>query len=116
MDVHELTKLDLLELEDNWVEKSQTTVLERGNGREEERFEYITWIDDVIDIDEVDMWEEKRGKEREREGKRGKKKVQENARTGELEDGRWKMGRWKMEDGRMGGWEDERKVKKEENR
>ncbi len=102
MDVHELTKLDLLELEDNWVEKSQTTVLERGNGREEERFEYITWIDDVIDIDEVDMWEEKRGKEREEES------------TRECEDGR--MGRWKMEDGRMGGWEDERKVKKEENR
>lgn len=42
MGVHELAELDLLELEDNWVEKSQTTVFEGGNNGEEEGFEDIT--------------------------------------------------------------------------
>ncbi len=55
MGVHELAELDLLELEDNWVEKSQATVLEGGNDGEEEGFEDITWIDDVIEIEEVDI-------------------------------------------------------------
>ncbi len=53
--VYELAELDLLELEDNWVEKSQTTVLEGKNDGEEEGFEDITFIDDVIEIEEVDI-------------------------------------------------------------
>lgn len=55
MGVHELAELDLLEVEDTWVGKSQTTVLEWGIHGEEEGFEDITWIDDVIEIDEVDI-------------------------------------------------------------
>ena len=39
---HELAELDFLELEDNWVEKSQTTVLEGGNDGEKKGFENIT--------------------------------------------------------------------------
>lgn len=53
--VHELAELDLLEVEDNWVEKSQTTVLEGGIYGEQEGFEDITWIYDLIEIDEVDI-------------------------------------------------------------
>ncbi len=55
MGVHELAELDLLELEDNWVERTRLRYWRGGNDREEEGIEDITWIDDVIEIDEVDM-------------------------------------------------------------
>lgn len=97
--------LDMLELEDNCFEKSRTTVLERGNDGEEEGFDDITWIDDVIKVDEVDMWEEKEGKLKE----------YEDGRMGGW--GGWKDGRMEWwNDGMMGGWEDGRKVKREAER
>ena len=64
MGVHELAELDLLELEDNWVERTRLRYWRGGNDREEEGIEDITWIDDVIEIDEVDMWDEKKGKKK----------------------------------------------------
>lgn len=65
MDVHKLAELDLLELKDNWVEKSKTTLLEGENYRKEERFKDITQIDDVIEIGRIDIWEEKIVKKKE---------------------------------------------------
>lgn len=46
----ELTEAKLLEMDDNWLEKSLGTLEE--DDKEEENFEEITWIDGVIEIDD----------------------------------------------------------------
>ena len=50
MGVQELSDLELVEVEENWVEESQDTA-EEGDEGEIEDFEDITWVDDVIEIE-----------------------------------------------------------------
>lgn len=50
MGVQELSDLELVEVEENWVEKNQNTAEGRDDG-EEEDFEDIRWVDDVIKIE-----------------------------------------------------------------
>ena len=48
MGVQEPSDLELVEVEENWVEKSQNTAEGEDDG-EVEDFEDITWVDDVIE-------------------------------------------------------------------
>ena len=50
MGVQELSDLELVEVEENWVEKSQNTA-KGGDDGEVEEFENITWVDNVSEIE-----------------------------------------------------------------
>ena len=50
MGIQEPSDLELVEIEDNWVEKSENTAEEGDDGVIED-FEDITWVDDVIEIE-----------------------------------------------------------------
>ena len=65
IDEYKLAKLPFLEMEDHWVDKSWTKVLEEGYNKKEEWFEEIIWIHDIIEIKTVDIWEKKNGEKKE---------------------------------------------------
>ena len=51
MGVQELSNRELVEVEENWAEKSQNTAKGGGDDSEVEDFEDITWVDDVIETE-----------------------------------------------------------------
>lgn len=60
MGKQEFTKTEFLEMEDNWLKKSLST--SKKDDKEEENFEEITQIDDVIEIEDDDQsWSKSNG-------------------------------------------------------